>query len=418
MDSLYWNSTLRLGSHDSSKSARDSVYSNGLVLLSVEGNQIGGDNLRILSKAIERNHWIIGINLADNNLSASEVANVVKAILSHSSLLAARLDGNPGYSTKTESVICTSMAHSTVDKSTLDADVSLLLSSWSPVTGVDDPKASPVLELHQYDAKTKNSLQIADDNAGSRRSLGAYSRQGFGSIGQAEAFGEAGDSYDRQPASRPPSRNSLRPPRAHLSEKGSPVHIPLALMEDASRPPQNAPSLRPSTSKEGRRPSSAPSFRSTARPTAVTQTYGIGASVKKIDKDRHISKSTQSTPSSRRKKKRASSEKKLLDKLSNAVGTMSENLEIVASQLREVTGTLAKSVELQRSTQKELNGSLVSANRAAMYSTPRMWTGTSDIRSSGHGAALIGPSDDDDDDKLLSGIIRRNLRKKLESILI
>ena len=410
MDSVFWNSTLRLGSHDNSKSARDSVYSSGLVLLSVEGNQIGGDNLRILSKAIERNHWIIGINFAENNLSTSEVANVVRAILSHSSLLAARLDGNPGYSSKTESVISTSMSHSTVDRSTLGADVSLLLSSWSRVI-----KGSPVVDEFQDDMKAGSSLPITAETAGVRYSLGKFRGQGLDFNEEIEA---SGDAFDRPAASRPPSRNSLRPPRAHLSEKGSPVHIPLALMEDVSLPPQSAPSLRKSTSKQSKRPSSAPSLRSSGRPSAVTQTHGIAASVKKIDKGRHISKSALSTPTSRRKKKSLSTEKALLDRLSTAVGTMSENLEIVASQLREVTGTLAKSVELQRSTQKELNGSLLSANRATMFSTPRMWTGASDVRSSGHGAALIGPSEDDDDDKVLSGIIRRNLRMKLESMLI
>ena len=395
MDSLFWNSTLRLGSQDKSKDVRDSIYSSGLVLLSVEGNQIGGDNLRILSKAIERNHWIVGINFAENNLSVSEVASVVRAILSHSSLLAARLDGNPGYSTKTESVIVSSMAHSTVDRDSLAVDVNLLLSSWSRVNETLAFKVSPVIDSFHDEPKTRKSLLDAEDI---RRGIREAS--------------------DMLPKSRPPSRNSLRPPRAHLNEKGSPVHIPLALLEDTSRPPQSAPSLRKSTAMKSKRSSSAPTFRSIPGPEAITQTRGIGASIKKVDKGRYVSKSTHSTSTSKRKKKSLPSENNLLDRLSSAVGTMSENLEIVATQLREVTGTLAKSVELQRSTQKELNGSLLSAGRAPLYSTPRTWAGTSEVRNSGQGAALLGISEDDDDDKVLSGIIRRNLRKKLESMLM
>ena len=430
MDSLFWNSTLRLGSHDDSKIARDSIYSRGLVLLSVEGNQVGGDNLRILSKAIERNHWLVGINFAENNLSSSEIANVVKAILSHSSLFAARLDGNPGYSTKVESVICTSMAHSTVDRSSLSTDVNLLLSSWT-----DTSRASPLKTPVGVTQEDKLKRHARSSTESSRSSSRTYS---YGNELESETHnvnrldfldGEfnlatpgAVESDELLGTSlRPPSRNSLRPPRAHLSEQGSPVHIPLALIEDVMHPALLGKN-RPKTLVK-KRSSSAPPTRSNTGSLATKHARGIAASVKNIDsriRSAHYASIKPPIPQSlptKAKKKVRSSEKAILRKLSSVIGAMSENLEVVSSQLKEVTGSLAKSVELQRSTQRELNGSLGSINRSLTYNTPRSWGGESGLQASSLGAMSSAARVEDDDEKVLAGFIRQSLRKKLESML-
>lgn len=63
LDQLYWNSTLRLDPEECEHGLNEQclgVYSDGLVLLSLEGNAIGEAGLQAMTRSLETNHWLLG----------------------------------------------------------------------------------------------------------------------------------------------------------------------------------------------------------------------------------------------------------------------------------------------------------------------------------------------------------------------
>jgi hypothetical protein len=99
-------------------------------MLSLEGNDIGGEPAKNIIRALSRNPWMIGINLTKNRLSMKDISHVMRAVLSNAVLSTLRLEGNPGHCPKVESMLVTALSHSTLNASVLPHDVQVLLKSW------------------------------------------------------------------------------------------------------------------------------------------------------------------------------------------------------------------------------------------------------------------------------------------------
>mmetsp|Transcript_33550 Transcript_33550/g.74730 ORF Transcript_33550/g.74730 Transcript_33550/m.74730 type:complete len:792 (-) Transcript_33550:180-2555(-) len=122
LDSLYWNATLRV---DPSKrhtlwnaSEIDAVYRQGLVVLSLYGNRIEGRDMYQLTRVLRGNHWLLGLNLAENNIERESMLVLVEEMLHNTVMQAVLLKGNPGLCPQ---VVC--VLHAAVQRNTLDTTV-------------------------------------------------------------------------------------------------------------------------------------------------------------------------------------------------------------------------------------------------------------------------------------------------------
>lgn len=108
MDQLYWNSTLRMSDPlDSLNSASSGavvteetnhVFSSGLVILDISGNNLSGKALSVMSRHLRNNHWLLALNLASNQLTATDFLGFVDSIRKgeNSALATLLIKGNPG----------------------------------------------------------------------------------------------------------------------------------------------------------------------------------------------------------------------------------------------------------------------------------------------------------------------------------
>eukprot|EP01031_Cornospumella_fuschlensis_P038655 gene38655-46991_t len=127
LDDLYWNSTLRTqgksqkqanGAHghgvtgngeegrvDGGSLAQGidvegledkSVLGEGLVAISLRGNLLTGDNMQGLCSELKKAFWLLGLNLADNRLSAAAIEQLLGALRANEILQVLLMRGNPG----------------------------------------------------------------------------------------------------------------------------------------------------------------------------------------------------------------------------------------------------------------------------------------------------------------------------------
>ena len=112
MDTLYWNSTLRIdASIDDAFSAPDSY---GLQAISLRYNKITSNGITCLAKFLKNNQWLLAINFACNHIDVEGVVHLAKALESNTTLHTIVLAGNPGYNDKIGQTLdgTASVAHS------------------------------------------------------------------------------------------------------------------------------------------------------------------------------------------------------------------------------------------------------------------------------------------------------------------
>ena len=56
------------------------VFSSGLVILDVSGNNLTGKALFVMSRYLRNNHWLLALNIANNQLQESDFLAFVDAI--------------------------------------------------------------------------------------------------------------------------------------------------------------------------------------------------------------------------------------------------------------------------------------------------------------------------------------------------
>lgn len=100
-DSLYWAATLRMDTKASIDMALRSnetayVYSQGLVACSFFGNHLTGKNILLLAQLLRKSQWLLGINLAENQLNEAAIAVLVDELQHNNILQSVLLRNNPG----------------------------------------------------------------------------------------------------------------------------------------------------------------------------------------------------------------------------------------------------------------------------------------------------------------------------------
>ena len=474
MDSTFWNATLRLYINEDCSVVRRKVYSTGLVALDLSGNAIGGPNLNCVFRALQRNHWILGLNLMSNNLTAGDVAGLLRVCSTTAALVALNLYGNPGFGQQALAVLPSALATpASLQKLNLPAITSDLLLSWIGGTVTAELQqmvhSSPVELQGQVVSGPPHSSQIISSSerpAHPEENIYHYHEEDVfehaipSSPSQANFLFAIQDAQlnSFQPSSdvasfdeRPPSRNSMRP-RGNFSPpllEPTKLSIPFELFASEStgeaqqplRPKSRLPSAVNTLERKPnrRRPASAPistvasvSPQATFRRSKATSSYldpSKGVTEKK--------KKKKVRPPTRIAQKTAVESYKqnghdLLVELTEAVGAMSGNLEAVSHQLKEVTGSLAKSVErtieLQRRSQIDFlnhssrsgsgNVSYLSDSAAGLKGVRRRYT--DDGVGSHKYFCEEGVSDDGashNDSDRLDNFIRVSLRRKLEEEL-
>lgn len=101
MDSSYWNATLRLDPTDpnNAEQLREEtmkVYSCGLIALSLWGNKITGSGILGVTRLLRKNCWLLGLNLAENQINELNMAILVDDLKTNRVLQAILLRNNPG----------------------------------------------------------------------------------------------------------------------------------------------------------------------------------------------------------------------------------------------------------------------------------------------------------------------------------
>lgn len=99
MDSLYWNSALRVDtmSAASFEDYESSVLGRGLVGVSLYGNRLEGTNVSVLLKVLRDNYWLLGMNLAENSLWGEAIGLMMNDMLSNANKMRVLLlRNNPG----------------------------------------------------------------------------------------------------------------------------------------------------------------------------------------------------------------------------------------------------------------------------------------------------------------------------------
>lgn len=63
MDSLFWNATLRMTDPSAAMNSVGNleILNQGILALSLSGNQIQGSQLSVLGRALKRNSWLTGL---------------------------------------------------------------------------------------------------------------------------------------------------------------------------------------------------------------------------------------------------------------------------------------------------------------------------------------------------------------------
>ena len=77
----------------------NTVYSSGLVAISINGNNLSDKGLEGVFRGLKTNHWILALNLANNQISSDGIVNyLLPSLRANNVLHAIVLAGNPGYS--------------------------------------------------------------------------------------------------------------------------------------------------------------------------------------------------------------------------------------------------------------------------------------------------------------------------------
>ena len=115
MDTLYWNSTLRIDSALDDGYATTDTY--GLQALSLKGNQITSSGVMHVAKFLRSNQWLLAVNFACNQIDVDGVVHLAKALENNTTLHTVVLAGNPGYNDKIGQTLdeTASVAHSKLD---------------------------------------------------------------------------------------------------------------------------------------------------------------------------------------------------------------------------------------------------------------------------------------------------------------
>jgi len=127
MDQLYWNSTLRMDSGGELGSPGGSdvddlshVYYSGLVMLDLSRNAFSAECIARLAQILKSNHWLLGLNLRGNNIDATGLDALSKALEENTALEIILLGNNPGFSRALTSRLRSSLKR---EPSRLDADL-------------------------------------------------------------------------------------------------------------------------------------------------------------------------------------------------------------------------------------------------------------------------------------------------------
>ena len=124
LDSLFWNSQLRLNDVDVSAPDQteraNAVLGKGLVAISLFGNYIEGKNISYLTKVLKGNYWLLAFNIADNKLGQASIAVMMNDLLTkENKMRALLLRGNPGLQPYTARSLLSFMENTAVAASQL-----------------------------------------------------------------------------------------------------------------------------------------------------------------------------------------------------------------------------------------------------------------------------------------------------------
>lgn len=76
----------------------EKMYSGGLVAVSINGNYFSDEGVELLFRNLKHNHWLLGLNLANNNISKDCVKNhLMPSLFANNVLHTLVIAGNPGY---------------------------------------------------------------------------------------------------------------------------------------------------------------------------------------------------------------------------------------------------------------------------------------------------------------------------------
>jgi len=77
----------------------NAMYSGGLVAMSVNGNHFSAEGMEQVFRNLKHNHWLLGLNMANNDISEDCIKNsLVSSLMANNVLHTVVFAGNPGYS--------------------------------------------------------------------------------------------------------------------------------------------------------------------------------------------------------------------------------------------------------------------------------------------------------------------------------
>ena len=77
----------------------NTVYSSGLVAISINGNHLSENGLEAIFRGLKTNHWILALNIANNQVSSAGIVEyLLPSLRANNVLHTIVLAGNPGYS--------------------------------------------------------------------------------------------------------------------------------------------------------------------------------------------------------------------------------------------------------------------------------------------------------------------------------
>eukprot|EP00981_Chlorochromonas_danica_P012779 scaffold5398_cov240-Ochromonas_danica.AAC.3 len=98
LDDLYWNSTLRADPNDINadklSEGDKEVLGEGLVALSLCGNLFAGTLSEDFARVLKKSYWLLGLNLADNQLREDRYEEILASVRSNDTLQTILLRGN------------------------------------------------------------------------------------------------------------------------------------------------------------------------------------------------------------------------------------------------------------------------------------------------------------------------------------
>jgi hypothetical protein len=89
--------TLILANTNPNPNPVSTVFSQGLIALSVNGNEITGKGIGSLRMSVRNNHWFLGLNLANNRIEEDGIELLVRSLKHNSAMHAVLIGGNPGF---------------------------------------------------------------------------------------------------------------------------------------------------------------------------------------------------------------------------------------------------------------------------------------------------------------------------------